>query len=128
MTKKKVKAVNTGAKQLEPYMFKPGQSGNPAGRPKSSKNFTTMIREALEKVAQGEGTTAETYYDKLVKRILSDMIEKGDSTLTREFWRQHDGAPAQKVELSGGVSTGRRFDKDQMRRVAEEVLKTSKDK
>ena len=27
----------TAAKQLEPFMFKPGQSGNPKGRPKGSR-------------------------------------------------------------------------------------------
>jgi hypothetical protein len=29
---------NTAAKQLRPYQFKSGQSGNPSGRPKGSKN------------------------------------------------------------------------------------------
>lgn len=112
----------------EATQFKPGQSGNPLGRPPGSRNFTTMVREALEKVATGEGKDATTYYDLLVKRVLKDMIEGGKGDLIREFWRQHDGAPAQKVELSGGVSTGRRFDKEQMRRVAEEVIRASQPK
>ena len=30
--------VSTDAKQSKPWLFKPGQSGNPAGRPKSSRN------------------------------------------------------------------------------------------
>lgn len=30
--------VTTGAKQLDPFKFKPGQSGNPNGRPKGSKH------------------------------------------------------------------------------------------
>lgn len=34
----KAKTDNTAPKQLEPYAFKPGQSGNPAGRPKGSRN------------------------------------------------------------------------------------------
>ena len=29
--------------------FKPGQSGNPRGRPKGSKNFATIFAEALKK-------------------------------------------------------------------------------
>lgn len=31
-------ADNTARKQLEPFCYKPGQSGNPRGRPKGSRN------------------------------------------------------------------------------------------
>lgn len=30
------------------HLWKPGQSGNPAGRPKNSKNKITLIKQALE--------------------------------------------------------------------------------
>lgn len=34
-------------KPPEEHRFKPGQSGNPRGRPKGAKNLATMFREAL---------------------------------------------------------------------------------
>jgi hypothetical protein len=37
---------NTGSKQAE-TQFKPGRSGNPAGRPKGSRNATTLALETL---------------------------------------------------------------------------------
>jgi hypothetical protein len=37
--------VNTAPKQLKP--FRPGQSGNPKGRPKGSRNATTLALESL---------------------------------------------------------------------------------
>jgi uncharacterized protein DUF5681 len=30
------------------HRFKPGQSGNPRGRPKGRKNFDTMVREIVK--------------------------------------------------------------------------------
>lgn len=35
-------------KPARDYLWKPGQSGNPAGRPKGSKNNITLLRQALE--------------------------------------------------------------------------------
>lgn len=42
-------ADNTAPKQLEPHVFKPGQSGNPAGRPKGarSKLGEAFLKELL---------------------------------------------------------------------------------
>lgn len=37
-TAKSVSADNTAGKQLEAFCFRPGQSGNPKGRPKGSRN------------------------------------------------------------------------------------------
>lgn len=36
------------AEDIKEHQFKPGQSGNPNGRPKGRKNLSTMIRDALE--------------------------------------------------------------------------------
>jgi hypothetical protein len=36
-------------KPPEKYRFKPGQSGNPHGRPKSTKNLTKIIQEELDR-------------------------------------------------------------------------------
>ena len=35
-------------KPARSHLWKPGQSGNPAGRPKGSKNNITLLRQALE--------------------------------------------------------------------------------
>ena len=40
-------AENTGQKQQIGRPFEPGQSGNPAGRPKGSRNKATLAVEAL---------------------------------------------------------------------------------
>ncbi len=57
---------NTAAKQLAPYQFKPGQSGNPNGRPKGSRNKLAeqFLQDALAEW-ENHGAVA-----------LSDMREK----------------------------------------------------
>jgi hypothetical protein len=52
--------------------FKPGQSGNPNGRPKGSKNKRTLALEALLE-GEAEGLT----------RKCIDMAKKGDTTALR---------------------------------------------
>lgn len=60
----------TVPKQLTP--FKPGQSGNPAGRPKGARNKTTMAIEAL---LEGEA-------EELTRKAI-DMAKDGDGPALR---------------------------------------------
>lgn len=39
---------------LKPWQFKPGQSGNPGGRPKGRKSLKTFAREYLESLSDEE--------------------------------------------------------------------------
>ena len=55
--------VKTEEKQNKPQLFKPGQSGNPDGRPKGSKNDLTLLKEALKDVEK-------TKDNKLFKRFI----------------------------------------------------------
>jgi len=43
-----------GAKDIKGHQFKPGQSGNPAGRPKGSRNRSTIAREMLDLVIKAK--------------------------------------------------------------------------
>ena len=55
---------NTDKKTDKDYLFKPGESGNPNGRPKGQKNYLTLMEESLEKQAKIENIS---YYDKLAE-------------------------------------------------------------
>jgi len=55
--------VKTEKKQNKPQLFKPGQSGNPDGRPKGTKNYLTLLEEALKDVEDKNG-------NKLFKRFI----------------------------------------------------------
>ena len=61
MSEKNVTSVSTAEKQRKPlaHAFKPGQSGNPAGRPKGSRNkVVEKYIEALGEVFEEQGIDA----------------------------------------------------------------------
>jgi hypothetical protein len=77
--------------------FVKGQSGNPAGKPKGTRSFTTKVRAALEKIAEGKDYT---YEEAFIKSILKKGIVDGDSAIIRLIWNYLDGMPAQKMDLT----------------------------
>lgn len=70
--------------------FLPGVSGNPAGPKPGYKLFTTKVREALAKIAEGKNETYETL---LVKRVMKKAIEGGDTAMIKLIWNYLDGMP-----------------------------------
>jgi hypothetical protein len=64
------------------HLFQPGQSGNPAGRKKGSKNKHTLLKEAVKK-------EAEEMVLRKFKQIVDTTIklaEEGDSTCLKIVW------------------------------------------
>ena len=56
--------------------FQPGQSGNPAGRPKGSKNKSTAVKELMDDAAP-----------EIVQRAI-DMSREGSVEMTKELVRR----------------------------------------
>lgn len=67
---------------------------NREGRPVGTKNFTTKVREALEKIAEGK---EYTYEEAFIKSILKKAIIEGDASTQRLIWNYLDGMPLQQV-------------------------------
>jgi hypothetical protein len=65
------------------------------GREKGSKSFTTKIREALMKIAEGKNYTYEEVF---IKAILHKGIVEKDPTIIKLIWNYLDGLPTQKIE------------------------------
>ncbi len=58
--------------------FKPGQSGNPSGRPKGSRNLTTVLRHELAKrvkITEDGRTRQPTKLELVVQRLTHDSIK-----------------------------------------------------
>ncbi len=82
--------------------WQPGESGNPAGRPKTS--LTSILREALEQTDKDGKTTKERIIERLVK--LAD--DPRGLPAIQEILDRIDGKVAQKTDLNieGGEMIG----------------------
>lgn len=79
---------------LAPYHWKPGQSGNPKGKPPGTLNFNTELEKALREFRVGEKTYLEAILlkslsnpvlaAKVLDKILQDATPRGSVNITNE--------------------------------------------
>lgn len=87
--------TKTGRKQVERDSrgrFVKGESPNPSGRPKGSKNFTTVVRETMEKLS----TDGVNIKEEIAKVVVTKAME-GDHKMIKLMWNYLDGPPQSKA-------------------------------
>lgn len=90
--------------------FKPGQSGNPNGRPKGSKNRSTIARKVLEMVGMLPKNALEnlktifpgitdkmTVEEIMTIKMASQAITKGDTQAYKAVMDSGYGSPSQTI-------------------------------
>lgn len=77
-----VQANNSPADHLKPWQFKPGQSGNPEGRPKGSVSLKEYARKMLYEMSEPERMEFLRGVDK------------------KTIWEMAEGKPKQDVEAT----------------------------
>lgn len=99
MTQKKRRHGNPRIKEFGvATRFKPGQSGNPDGRPKSR-----ILAEMLAAIGnEVDPETLKSYFQIAAERLMSEVF-RGNVQAFREFADRVDGRSTQHVELSGGL-------------------------
>ena len=80
---------NQTPKQFAPYLFKPGQSGNPNGRPRKP-TFTEVCREYLGDAYDSKSDT--TRMQMLVRTLFANALE-GDTKAAKLILERVDPAP-----------------------------------
>lgn len=78
---------------IKPYQFKPGQSGNPKGRPKGT-GLTDRLRSLLD---ADNGKRANDF----VKRAYEMAVEEGDFRFWNAIMERLEGKVADRVQHSG---------------------------
>jgi hypothetical protein len=89
---------------IEQYKFQPGESGNPSGRPKGSRNRSTLVREWLE-VKQKErnpitGQTEELEQQDMMTLALIKKAREGDVQAYKELMDSAHGKIEQKTDIT----------------------------
>ena len=108
--------------------FKPGQTGNPRGRPKGSVNLRTRVGKELRKsvtVTSGGRSTRWVKADLVAMQIV-DAAAKGDLKAAVLAMRLDDELGALAVS-SSAVAAIPRLDKDALKRIAARAQRLAED-
>jgi hypothetical protein len=78
--------------------FMPGQSGNPAGRPKKEQCLTETLRKIADEPLTPEGLTRR---EALARLLWDKALVDGDMPAIKYLYDRVDGLPVAKQEISG---------------------------
>ena len=100
-----IKSLNTGKNQGEvgykkppkQYQWKPGESGNPAGKPEGAVSLTTAIKKRLKELSPDQKRTA---LDWLADNIIQDALDSNNK-MRQLIWNYVYGMPKQSIEVGG---------------------------
>lgn len=93
------------AAHLERFQFKPGQSGNPGGRPKG-RTLMGVLRELLEQEElSGQACPpGKQVIDLVGEAFLWECLRRGNATLLKELLDRTDGKVLAKLEVEGELT------------------------
>lgn len=104
MSKKTASATEkTAAKQLKDFQFKPGQSGNPKGRPKGSRNklgedFVSALQEDFAEHGTAAIEKVRTSRPHEYLKVIAGLLPKELNVNTNKFEEMSDD------ELAAGIA------------------------
>ena len=84
--------------------FKEGESGNPNGRPKGSRNLSTILREMLNEdieVTENGEKSKKKLQDIIVRKLIVKAQKgEGDLKAIKEIFDRLEGRPAQSIDAN----------------------------
>jgi hypothetical protein len=90
-------------RKAPPHAFKPGQSGNPGGKPKSNLN------KLLSQFMAGKDTGDRVSREKRLAEKLGRLALSGDMDAIRYVWDRLEGKIPQPVDLESGGQAVKSF-------------------
>jgi len=81
---------------IEPHKYKEGVSGNPNGRPKGSRNLSTILRELLDEEIELSDGEKKKYKEVIIRKLITKAND-GDLRAITEIFDRVDGKPTQEI-------------------------------
>jgi len=97
MEEREIAGINHEIARDKEGKFLPGVSPNPAGKPKGVRHMTTLLQEAIKKVAEGDAEPADIM---IVKKLITKAKE-GEFKHTELIFDRLEGKAPQKIEVEG---------------------------
>jgi hypothetical protein len=84
--------------------FKPGQSGNPNGRPKGAKNFKTLFEKAVKSAAQKLelGEEPDAVEIEIIKRMIREALA-GKYPFAKDILDRLYGKPKETIDINADL-------------------------
>jgi hypothetical protein len=81
--------------------WKKGESGNPAGRPKGSRNYKTLFREAYKHIAKDLrlGKEPDALLVEILKRGIKEAL-KGNYPFYKDIMDRMFGKPGEEIKVN----------------------------
>ena len=83
------------------FLFKRGESGNPAGKPKGTLGFVTLFRKAIKKLAEADGVDVDSAEVDIVLKGLN-KAKAGDFKFWESLFNRVYGKAQSKVDITSG--------------------------
>ena len=99
MSTDKNSGKNKGHDNIIPFQIKKGQTLNPNGRPVGQKNYSTLYREALLKLAESNNLTTDELELQILQKGLS-MARKGDYRFYKDVLDRTHGTAINKTDIT----------------------------
>lgn len=85
-------------------LWKPGQSGNPQGRPKGQRDYRTLYRIAMERIAEAQGMDPD-HIEEIMHAAGITKALKGDFFFYKDINDRIHGKPKDTIDLGTGGKT-----------------------
>lgn len=102
-TEKKQRTQRVKSEKSGGMVFAPGTSGNPAGRPKGSVNFSTLFDRVARKIAADNKITEEEAVEFLITMAFKEA-KRGNFNFYKDLMDRKFGKPVESIHVAGALA------------------------